>query len=84
MSFLDHLVTEDNKPWGPERYKNIIRERYRITKNANISYGDTGNMTPTEREIILQFIDDDLKRSKEILDNSVKNKPKRGPKPRNA
>ena len=70
MNFLDPQLTNDGKPYGPERYKVISRERYFISKNANISYGDTGEMSPTERKYILQFIIDDLDKTRAMLEKS--------------
>ena len=70
LSFLDPQLTKQGKPYGPERYKEIVKERFIITKNVNTSYDDTGKMTPLERRYVLDFIEEDLKRTKEILDNS--------------
>lgn len=64
-------MTSDGKPYGPERYKTIVKERYYITKNINTSYKDIGDITPTEREYLLQFIEDDLKRTKETIDKQI-------------
>lgn len=71
MSFLDPQLTKDGKPWGPERYKSIVKERYLISKNLNTSYKDIGDITPLEREYLLQFIDEDLKRTKDMLDKQM-------------
>lgn len=71
MNFLDPQLTKDGKPWGPERYKSIVKERYLISKNLNTSYNDVGNITPTEREYLLSFIDEDLKRTKDMLDKQM-------------
>ena len=69
MNFLDQLYDEEGNPLGPARYKEIVQERYFITKNTHISYEDTGKMTPKEREYIQQFIIDDLKRQKDYVRN---------------
>lgn len=55
-------MTFEGKPFAKERFKQIVKERYIISKNSNISYQDTGTMTPIEREYVLQFIQEDLKR----------------------
>jgi hypothetical protein len=68
QSFLDPLKTDDGKPYGPTRYKEIVKECYVISKNINTSYDDVLNMTPTERLDILQFIADDIKRSNEAIE----------------
>ena len=64
-------MTSDGKPYGPERYKTIVKEKYYISKNINTSYKDIGDITPTEREYLLQFIEDDLKRTKETIDKQI-------------
>lgn len=68
MSFLDQQFDEKGNPLGPIRYKNIVRERFDITKHTHISYNDTGKMTPLEREYILQFIIEDKTKQKEDLE----------------
>ena len=74
MNFLDPQLTEDGKPYGPARYKNIVKERYYIAKNGHISYEATGKMTPLEREYIKQFIVDDAKAFQEQIDKMKENK----------
>lgn len=61
-------MTEDGKPYGPIRFKDIVKERYIITKHTNTSYGDINNMTPLERSYIIEFIKDDLQRQKDLYD----------------
>ena len=68
MSFLDQQTTDDGQPYGPIRYKEIVRERFFISKHSNISYSDTGKMSPTERELIKGFIISDLKEQQKIID----------------
>lgn len=38
-----------------------------MAKQANISFQDSGKMTPMERQLILQFIMDDLKMQQNII-----------------
>ena len=65
-NFLDPQLTEDGQPYGPFRYKQIVNERYLIAKHGNISYADTSNITPLERQYILEFITDELQRQHEL------------------
>ena len=67
-NFLDPVLTSDGKPYAPQRFKEIIREKYIITKNTNTSYGDIGDMSPTERAYMLEFISDDFKRNAELVE----------------
>jgi hypothetical protein len=76
---LDPQSTEDGRPYGPVRYKDIVKERYIISKHTNTSYEGTLNITPLERGYILEFITDDLQRQKELYDKAreeAKNKNK--------
>ena len=68
MNFLDQQFNEDGTPYGPARYKDLVRERYFISKHSNISYSDTGKMSPVERTYIRDFITDELKEQQKILD----------------
>ena len=60
MSFLDPALTKDGKPYQIFRLKDIIQERYYISKHLNTSYIDTGNISLIERDSLLQLIYDDL------------------------
>lgn len=74
MNFLDPLKTKEGLPYGPERFRKIVQERYLISKHTNTSYLDTGKITPTEKDIILDLIADDLKKSKEAVEAAKSNK----------
>lgn len=63
-------MTEDGKPYGPHRYKDIVKERYIISKHTHTSYGDTETITPLERSYILEFITDDLERQHEMYEKA--------------
>ena len=63
-------MTEDGKPFGPLRYKEIARERYLISKHTNTSYDDTSNITPLERGYILEFLIEDMERQKAMYDKA--------------
>ena len=66
-NFFDPLWTSDGKPYGRERYKQIVQERYVISKQINTSYSDLSEVTPQERTYLLNFILDDLKRQEETI-----------------
>lgn len=74
LNFLDQQYDEEGKPLGPERYKEIVKERYYIAKHGNISYADTGKMTPTERDYIREFIEEDLKRQRDYIEKNLPSK----------
>ena len=69
-NFLDPLTTSDGKPYGPIRYKQLVEERYFITKHSNITYSDTGKMNPTERGFIISWIKEEIARKRELLEKN--------------
>ena len=76
---MDPQLTKDGKPYGPHRYKQLVKERYLISKNMNTSYNELGQITPVEREYLLEFIVDEINKSKEYAEEqklSMKNKRK--------
>ena len=61
-------LTKDGQPYAPIRYKEIVRECYVISRNINTSYTDLLDITPSEREYLLEFIkeeSDNFKKSRE-------------------
>lgn len=70
QNFLDPILTSDGKPFGPVRYKEIANEKYLVTKFCNTSYADVASMPPREREYLLEFILNDLKREREAHDKA--------------
>lgn len=76
MSFLDPQLTKDGKPYGPIRLKEIIKERYLISKNINTSYNDTGKITPLERRYILEFMIEEVQAQKELKESIMNNRSK--------
>jgi hypothetical protein len=69
-------LTSDGKPYGPERFKQIVKERYLISKNCNTSYTDLGKVTPLERNYLIEFITDELQKQKEMIENQKAKKRK--------
>ena len=55
---------------GAELYKDLVKERYIITKHTNTSYSDTANISHAERNYLIQFISEDLQRQKELYDKA--------------
>lgn len=65
---MDQQKTRDGKPYAPYRYEQLVNERYFITKNTHITYSDTGKLTPIEREYIIKYIADEIKKTKEMTE----------------
>lgn len=67
-------MTDDGKPYGPYRYKQIVKECYLISKNSNTSYTDVLKITPLERNYILEFIIEGEKRNQEVIEKAKQKK----------
>jgi len=63
-------LTNDGKPFGPYRYKQIVKESYLISKNTNTSYVDVMKITPQERNYILEFLAEEYKRTQELTEQA--------------
>ncbi len=68
QNFLDPQLTSDGQPYGPWRYKQIVKECYRISKNCGTSYTDLMNITPIERDYLIEFIVEEAQRTQEELE----------------
>ena len=73
----NNVIGKDNRliwylPDDLKRFKQITKERYYITKYTNTSYLDVGKITPTERDLLMSFIKEDLEKTKESLEKSKK------------
>lgn len=65
-------MTKDGKPYAPIKYKQIVKEAYLISKNLNTPYSDVMNMTPTERNYILEFLVDDAQQFNKAMEENQK------------
>ena len=60
------------EPYGPVRFRQIIKECYLIAKNCNTSYTDLLNITPMEKNELINLIIDENKKSEEAM-QKIKN-----------
>ncbi len=70
VNFLDPLTTDDGKPYGPKRFREISKECYIISKNINTSYNDVLQITPVERKYIIDFLIEESRKTQDILDRA--------------
>lgn len=68
VNFLDPLKTSDGKPYGPWKFKELVKECYIISKVLNTSYKDALNITYLERVHLLNLIIEENERQKKELD----------------
>ena len=68
VNFLDRQTTNDGKPYAPYRYKEIVKECFIISKEINTSYTDLMNITPREKNYMLEFIREKYEREREAIE----------------
>lgn len=64
-------IKDDNGneiPYGPYRYKEIVKELYYISKNIHTSYNDLQKITPLERKYLIELLIDDINKEKELIE----------------
>ena len=71
QNFLDPELTSDGRPYAPMRFKEIVRERFLISKFCSTSYTDLGEITPLERKYLLEFVEEDLHKKQELMDSQT-------------
>lgn len=64
-NFLDPQKTSDGKPYGPVKFKLLVKELYLIAKNCYTSYTDLLNITPAERDELINLIIEEGKKTEE-------------------
>lgn len=73
-SFLDPLLSKDAKPYGPKRYKEIVKECWYISDNLNTSYADVLDLSFQERVYLIECINQKREASNKAIEEMTKNK----------
>jgi hypothetical protein len=68
QSFLDPRLSEDGKPYGPKRFKDLVRECWFISDNTNTSYTDVLDLSCLERRYLINFIHEKHEATKEAIE----------------
>lgn len=73
-SFLDPQLSKDGQPYGPKRYKEIVKECWYISMNLHTSYTDVLDLAFQDRVYLIDLInkqqESDLKKLEEIQTQS--------------
>ena len=67
LNFLDQQLTEDGRPYGPTRYKQIVKECYVLTRKLHTSYTDLLKISPTERQYLIEFLQEEIKAQNDMI-----------------
>jgi hypothetical protein len=57
-SFLDPQISKDGTPYGPKRYKEIVKECWYVSDNLNTSYTDVLNLAYQDRVYLIDCINE--------------------------
>ena len=55
-SFLDPQTSNDGSPYGPKRFKDLVKECWYISDNLHTSYTDVLDLSYAERVYLIEFI----------------------------
>ena len=67
---MDRQFTNDGRPYAPFRYKELVKECYLISREINTSYVDLMEITPREKNYILEFIRERAEKEKEAIEKA--------------
>ena len=71
LNFFDPASTSNGQPYAIARFKQIVHERYLISKYLHTPYTDVGAITPAERMYLMQFLLNDFEKEKEARDKAI-------------
>lgn len=67
-SFLDPQTSSDGKPYGPKRFKEIVKECWYISDNLHTSYTDVLDMSFQERFYLIELINEKQEATKRAIE----------------
>lgn len=72
MNFLDPLTCKDGEPYGPKRFKEIVKECWYISDNLHTSYTDVLKISYQERIYLLEFIKQKQDNIQKLMEDAKK------------
>ena len=67
-SFLDPQTSNDGTPYGPKRYKEIVKECWYISDNLHTSYTDVLDLSFQERFYLIELINQKQEETKKAIE----------------
>ena len=71
-SFLDPQVSKDGTPYGPKRFKELVKECWFISDNTHTSYTDVLDISFLERLYLIECINEKQKATEAAIEASKK------------
>ena len=69
-SFLDPQLSSDGTPYGPKRFKEIVKECWYVSDNLHTSYADVLNLSVQERIYLIEYINEKKEATRRALNES--------------
>ena len=76
-NFLDPQLSSDGTPFGPKRFKEIVKECWYISDNLHTSYTDVLDLSFQERFYLIELINEKQEETKKAIEQrqaEMKNK----------
>jgi hypothetical protein len=70
QSFLDPQTSNDGSPYGPKRFKEIVKECWFVSDNLNTSYTDVLDLSFQERFYLIELIHEKQDATKRFIEES--------------
>ena len=70
QSFLDPQTSNDGSPYGPKRFKEIVKECWFVSDNLNTSYTDVLDISFQERFYLIELINEKQDATKRFLEEA--------------
>ena len=68
QNFLDPQTSSDGTPYGPKRFKEIVKECWYISDNLNTSYSDVLDLSFQERFYLIELINDKQEKTQQAIE----------------
>lgn len=66
-SFLDPPLSSDGTPYGPKRYKELVKECWYISDNLHTSYTDVLNLAYQDRVYLIECINEKKEATLQVM-----------------
>lgn len=76
-SFLDPQTSSDGTPYGPKRFKELVRECWYISDQTHTSYADVLDLSVAERIYLIRFINEKIENTNRALEENNKKRTKK-------
>ena len=69
-SFLDPQLSNDGTPYGPKRYKELVKECWYVSDNLHTSYADVLNLAYQDRIYLIECINEKKEATAKALEEA--------------